>query len=140
MLLGHPKMADFDDLSKLIVSAIGSDDAVCQPAEAEMDEKDIVRMLIAAKDRQIENIKNGIDEKGIVRMLIAAKTREIAKLKKEIKALPPGVEYVPCHFCKKTNHASSHCFYNPCNARYCKYCKKTNHVSAKCYFKPTTLS
>jgi len=116
-------------------------------------EKDIVRMLLAAKINEIEALKkeDREAEKAALRKIIDAKTAEINALKKEIAVEETSAPIqVPCKFCKKTNHASDTCFFRPgakpakstvaepaTNFRPpCCWCKKTNHTAEKCYFNP----
>jgi hypothetical protein len=115
-------------------------------------EKDIVRMLLAAKINEIEALKkeDREAEKAALRQMIAAKTVEINALKKEIAAEETNIQ---CIHCKKTNHASEQCFFRqgakpakstvltPPNAEFapCKFCKKTNHLAEKCHFNPANV-
>lgn len=110
-------MADFDDLAKLISWAIRANDPICQPIEAP-DERDLVRALVKGKNVNPRYKKVKVWE-----------TVPVIQL-------PPNVEYVACQFCKKKNHASSHCLYNPAKRPTlvpCQHCKRTNHVTAKCW-------
>lgn len=109
-------MSDFDDLAKLISWAIKANDPICQPIEA-TDERDLVRALIETKRKN-------------------AKSKKVKVWENAQAPLPSNVEYVACQFCKKKNHASSHCLYNPAKQSTlvpCQHCKRTNHPTAKCW-------
>lgn len=110
-------MTDFDDLSRLISWAIKANDPICQPIEAP-DERELVRALLKGKPANSRYKKVNVWE--IV----------------QTTPLPPNVEYVACQFCKKKNHASSHCLYNPAKQSKlipCRHCKRTNHPTARCW-------
>ena len=133
---------NFAALVKMHVANVKETEAVVE------SEKDIVRMLLAAKINEIDALKNEDREaeKAALRKMIADKTVEINALKKEIAA----EEGTPCIHCKKTNHVSEQCFFRqgakpakstvltPPNAEFapCKFCKKTNHLAEKCHFNP----
>jgi len=108
-------MSDYDELAKLISWAIKANDSICQPIET-LDERELVRALIETKKKHPRNKK--------------IKVWEMTRT-----SLPPNVEYVACQFCKKKNHASSHCLYNPAKQPMtpCQHCGRTNHLTAKCW-------
>lgn len=130
------------DLVKMHVANVRETEAVREA------EKDIVRMLLAAKINEIDALKkeDREAEKAALRKMITAKTVEIEALKKEIDE----ETNIPCIHCKKTNHLAEQCFFRPGakpakstiltppNAEFapCKFCKKTNHASEKCHFNP----